>query len=81
MTLLQLLSSAAGVPASLIREALAIAANAAPDLADALNGLIAKLDEAITPETLASLAAALPAELKSILAGHLDPRNHPSDAA
>lgn len=47
-----------------------------PDHAPKLTELLHKLDEEVD---LAGLAAAIPGELKDVLSGHLNPKDHPSD--
>lgn len=81
MTVLDLLTRAAGIPAAKLRELILAGAQAAPDLADEAAALIAKLDTALSTENLASVAAAVSSELAAIGRGEIDPHDHPSDAA
>lgn len=81
MTILAFLAGLVGIPEDKIREMLNAAAAANPDAAAFYMDLLAKLDASVTSDALASLAAALPSELKNTLLGHLDPKRHPSDFA
>ena len=79
MTILELISRWAGASGDLVA-LLTAAGNAAPDLKPKADEWIDKLGAAVSPENLANLAAALPAEAADILRGHLNPKDHPSDA-
>lgn len=81
MTILDLLSKAAGFPTSKLIEILRAFAAAVPDSAAEVNAIIAKLEAAIPLDNLISVAEALPRELANIAQGIIEPRDHPSDAA
>jgi hypothetical protein len=81
MTLLQILSKAAGFPAERILALLVTAGTAAPDLKPQFDELIARLNAAIDQANLIALAEALPSEIAAIARGELHPKTHPSDAA
>lgn len=80
MTVLDLFSIAADKPADQIRGLIIAGGNAAPDLKPLADALLAALNEPLSAANLSSVAAALPGELKDVLAGHLNPRDHASDA-
>ena len=83
MTLLEiiqkLLGQAAGNMAQ-VKTILAAIVAKYPDTATSLNPIIAELDAPVSPEALASLAAAIPGELLNIARLKLDPKVHPGDA-
>lgn len=81
MDLLTLLGLAAGRPADRVISLIDAAGNADPQLRPEADNIIAQLRSAVDPANLANVFAALPAEVKNILSGIIDPRNHPSDFA
>jgi len=80
MTLLDLLVKA-GVAAPLLISKLRDLASRYPDLAPKADEIIKAFEQPLSLATLTELATVLPIEIKNILAGKLDPRDHPSDAA
>lgn len=81
MTILELLTRAAGIPAAKLRELILAGASASPDLAEEAALLIAKLDSALSTENLGVIAASIASELAAIGRGEIKPHDHPSDAA
>lgn len=79
MTLLEALVKLAGASSSL-ENLLRSAGDLSPDLKPVADEWLAKLGTALTPEGLAGVAMALPAEARDILRGLLKPEDHPSDA-
>lgn len=80
MKLIDLLIRAGMAGSKLIAVLEYIIANV-PDLADEARTLIEKLNAAVPLENLLSIAAVIPVEVGNVLAGKIDPREHPSDAA
>jgi hypothetical protein len=81
MTILELLSLAAGVPVVALEKLLDAAVAAQPDLAPEVAKIKAALDAMVTPQNIAALATAIPGELVDILHGNLKPTPHAGDAA
>lgn len=80
MTLADLFDKA-GIAVGIIRAALSSLSTSAPDLADDIAALIAKLDAPLTPEGLVALGGVSLDELRKLGRLELDGRRHPSDAA
>lgn len=79
MTLLDLLVRAAPEMAK-VKAVLEEAVRQYPELESSLRPIIQSLDNPVSPESLAALAAVLPGELLNIARGRIDPRDHPGDA-
>lgn len=80
MTILDILTKA-GVASGQVIALLRQLAESAPDLAEQIDDLIARLESAVAPDNLVALASALPAEILAIAHGEIHPASHPSDGA
>ena len=81
MTILDILTKGVGVPADKLRALLIAGGEAAPDLKPTADKILDTLERAIEPSNLATVSALVAEELKNIIGGNLDGRDHPSDAA
>jgi hypothetical protein len=77
MTLLEAFIKLSGAKASLEP----ILRAAPEDLRPAAQEWLARLQNEVTPEGLAGVVKALPAEAQDIFRGHLAPEDHPGDFA
>lgn len=80
MTLLELLSQVTGISAEKLATMLEQVGDKVPDSKPVADAWLAKLQEAITPQTLLAMFTALPAELSEAARGHFASKDHPSDA-
>ena len=80
MTILDLLMKWAGASTSL-DALLRQVGNISPELKPTADEWLDKLNQAVTPDNLASLASVLPEEIRDILRGKLSPQDRPSDFA
>jgi hypothetical protein len=78
MTILDILVKAAPSMAG-VKQVLRDAIARFPELAPSLQPIIDSLDNPVSPENIAALAAVLPGELLNIARLQLDPRKHPGD--
>ena len=79
MTILELLQKLTG-GAQGLTELLMRVRTELPDLAPVADNWLALLGSAASQENLVELASVLPAEIANIIKGHIDPKDHPSDA-
>ena len=83
MTLLEIITKLLGTAAGQmghVKEILTAVVTKYPDTASSLNPIIAELDAPVSPEALATLVSALPAEVLNIARFKLDPKIHPGDS-
>lgn len=81
MTILAWLQKLTGLPVDKLIDVLEAVANGSTDLAPIALELLSKLREELSHADLVTLAKELPAEVIEIIKGHLEPKDHPSDAA
>jgi hypothetical protein len=81
MNLLQAIATLAGLSAPSLEALLRGAGEAVPDLKPTADEWLAKLEAELTPDALADVVLALPAELQNILKLKLQPTEHPGDFA
>ena len=79
MRIVDLLMEWLGLNAPNLEDVLTKAGSASPDLKPAADLLLEKLRADATPEGIAAVVAALPAELKNIALLKLQPEDHASD--
>jgi hypothetical protein len=79
MTWLSVIAGWTGIPTERIQEMLVAGIHSHPEFAEPGALLMSKLNAEFTPESVAEMIAALPAEGLEILKGHFDSRSHRSD--
>lgn len=78
MNLLKILL-AAGLNVESLKRILEAGKAAAPDLAPDVDAILAQLDEPTSPAAILALAADLLPEVKNIVSGHIEPKDHAGD--
>ncbi len=73
MTILDILTKAAGAPIGKLVSVLEAVKAKAPDLAGEIDDILAALNAAASTESLVARAQALPAEIANIAQGRIDP--------
>ena len=81
MSFLEVFAQWAGVAAPVLERIIRSGAANVPDSQADADTVLAKLNQAVTPEGLAAVVGALPAEVANVFRGLIEPEDHPSDLA
>lgn len=81
MRIIDFLTKAAGIPADILIAILDSIIDGGGEFSDEARAIKTKFLAPLTAENLLAVSILLPKEFLDILAGNIDPRDHPSDAA
>jgi hypothetical protein len=81
MTVADFLAKVAGIPADLLIAVLDSIINSGSEFSEKAREIKEKFVAPLSITNLVAVAALIPKEALDILAGKIDPRDHPSDAA